>query len=198
VPQFEGVALRGIRAGAGSRGRARARRSFVLRVSFASGETEFAPEGWSALLSYYMSCQGLADGVRVQWRVRNHAGESLTGLRSCYRCTAVTLREVGTSIECGYPPRAFGLALSLSPKIGSGEANMAVLGRGCLGRGGDSPEYVTYSRPSSGESEILEGLRGELGRDKVLWGWSSIRTSGEAEFVIHGPRGCTSRVSLGF
>ena len=37
-----------------------------------SDETEFAPEGWSALLSYYMSCQGLADGVCVQWRMRNH------------------------------------------------------------------------------------------------------------------------------
>lgn len=158
-------------------------------MSFASDETEFAPEGWFALLSYYMSCQGLADGVRVQWHVPNHAGESLTGLRSCYHCTPVTLRGVGTHIECGCPPRAFGLALSLSPEIGSGEADMVVLGRGCLGRGGDSPEYVTYLRASSGESEILEGLRGELGRDGVLWGWPSIRTSGEAKFVIPGPQG---------
>lgn len=102
-----------------------------------------------------MSCQGLADDVRVQWRVRNHAGEYLTGLGSCYHCTPVTLRGVGTRIECGCPPWAFGLALSLSPEIDSGEANMAV-----LGRGGDSPKYVTYLRSSSGESEILEGLRG--------------------------------------
>jgi hypothetical protein len=41
---------------------------------------------------------------------------------------------------------------------------MAVLGRGCLGRGGDSPEHVTYSRSSSGESEILEGpCKGSVG-----------------------------------
>jgi hypothetical protein len=33
-------------------------------------------------------------------------------------------------IECGCPPLAFRRALSLSPEIGSGEADMAVLGRG--------------------------------------------------------------------
>jgi hypothetical protein len=39
----DGVVSCGICGGAGSR--ARARRSFALRVSSASGETEFAPEG---------------------------------------------------------------------------------------------------------------------------------------------------------
>jgi hypothetical protein len=48
-------------------GRARARQIFVLRASSASGETEFAPEGWSAPLSYYTSHQDLANGVHVQW-----------------------------------------------------------------------------------------------------------------------------------
>jgi hypothetical protein len=48
-------------------GRARARRSFVLRASSALGETEFVPDGWSTPLSYYASHQELADGVHVQW-----------------------------------------------------------------------------------------------------------------------------------
>jgi hypothetical protein len=73
-----------------------------------SGETEFAPKGWSALLSYYMSHQGLADDVRVQWRERNHAGESLTRLWSCCHCTPAILHRVGTRIECGCLPMAFG------------------------------------------------------------------------------------------
>jgi hypothetical protein len=47
--------------------RARERQSFVLRASSASGEMEFAPEGWSVPLSYYTSHQELADDVRVQW-----------------------------------------------------------------------------------------------------------------------------------
>jgi hypothetical protein len=113
------------------------------------------------------SCQGLAVVVRVQWRVRNDAGESLTGLWSYYHCMPVTLRGVGMRIECGSTSLAFGLALSLSSEIGSGEADMAVLGLGCLERGRDPPERVTYSRLGSGESEILGGPRGELGRDRV-------------------------------
>jgi hypothetical protein len=41
-------------------------------VSLASGEAEFVPEGRSALLSYYMSREGLAGGVHAQWCMRNH------------------------------------------------------------------------------------------------------------------------------
>jgi hypothetical protein len=62
-----GVASCGIPEGAGSRGQAWARRSLHPRASSVSGETEFAPKGWSTLLSYYMSRQGRADGVHVQW-----------------------------------------------------------------------------------------------------------------------------------
>jgi hypothetical protein len=100
----------------GSRGRARARRSSVLRASSASGEGEFAPEGWSAFLSYYMSRQGLVDGVHVQRHVRNHIGESLTRLWSCYHYTPTTLRRVGARIKCGCPLVTFGrLATGLVP-----------------------------------------------------------------------------------
>ena len=102
-------------------------RVFVLRVSSASGETEFAPKGWSALLSYYMSCQGLADDVRVQWRVRNHDGESLTRLQPYCHYTPVALGRVGMCIECDCPLLAFGCTLSLSPEIGSGEAEIGAL-----------------------------------------------------------------------
>jgi hypothetical protein len=104
------------------------RRSFVLRVSSMSDETEFAPEGWSALLSYYMSCQGLADGVCVQWRMHNHAGKSFIRLWSYCHCTPVALDRVGMRIECGFPLLAFGCALSLSPEIGSGEVEIGSLG----------------------------------------------------------------------
>jgi hypothetical protein len=41
-------------------------------ASFTSGETEFTPEGRSALLSYYMFCQGLSGCVHTC----NHSGES--------------------------------------------------------------------------------------------------------------------------
>jgi hypothetical protein len=109
-----------------------------------------------------MFCEGLADGVHVQWCACNHAGESLTRLWSCLPLYTCNPARVGTRIECGCPPLAFRLALSLSPEIGSGEADM-----GCLGQGGDSPEHVAYSRPSLGESEISKGPRGELGRDGV-------------------------------
>jgi hypothetical protein len=61
----DGVASCGIHGGAGSRSRARARQDLYPRASSASGVTETAHEDWFALLSYYMSCQGLADNVRV-------------------------------------------------------------------------------------------------------------------------------------
>jgi hypothetical protein len=32
----------------------------------------FAPEGRSALMSYWMSRQGMAGGVHAQWPMRNH------------------------------------------------------------------------------------------------------------------------------
>jgi hypothetical protein len=40
-------------------------------------------------------------------------------------------------IECRCPSLALGHALSSSPETGSGEMDMAALGRGNLGRGGD-------------------------------------------------------------
>jgi hypothetical protein len=58
----------------------------------------------------------------------------------------ITLRGVGIHIECGCPLLAFGHALSLSPKMGSGEADMVARGRGSLRRGGESLERATYSR----------------------------------------------------
>jgi hypothetical protein len=49
-------------------------------------------------------------------------------------------------IKCGCPPLAFKCALSSSPKMGSGETDMVVLGQGILGRGGDGgPEFVRGS-----------------------------------------------------
>jgi hypothetical protein len=62
----DGVAPYGILVGAGSRGRARARRSLCLRARSVSGEVEFAPKGRFVLLSYYASHQGRTDGMRVQ------------------------------------------------------------------------------------------------------------------------------------
>jgi hypothetical protein len=53
-----GVASCGIRGGAGSRGQARVRQKRNLWVSLASDEAEFAPEGLSVLLLYYISIRG--------------------------------------------------------------------------------------------------------------------------------------------
>jgi hypothetical protein len=50
-----------------------------------------------------MSRQGLANDVRVQRRMRNHIGESLTRPRSCYHCTPATLCGVGARIKYGCP-----------------------------------------------------------------------------------------------
>jgi hypothetical protein len=47
---------------------------------------------------------------------------------------------------------------------------MGALRCGRLGRGGDLPEHVTYSRSSSGESENLKGSCGGLGRDEASLG----------------------------
>jgi hypothetical protein len=66
------VASYGIRGGAGSRGQARVRRKRYPRVSSTSGEVEFAPEGRSVLLSYYMSRQGMSGDVCAQQHMRNH------------------------------------------------------------------------------------------------------------------------------
>lgn len=63
---IDSVASCRIRGGVGSRGRARARRKRYPRVSLTSGEVAFVPEGRSVLLSYYMSRQGMAGGVRAQ------------------------------------------------------------------------------------------------------------------------------------
>jgi hypothetical protein len=73
------------------------------RASSASVVMEFAPEGWFAPLSYYMYRQGMADSMRVQWRMRNHVSKSLTRPRSCCHCTPVALPGVGTHIECDCP-----------------------------------------------------------------------------------------------
>ena len=64
------VASCGIHGGEGSRGRER--RSLYPRTSSALGETKFAPEGRSMLLSYYVFHKGLSGGVLM----RNHDGES--------------------------------------------------------------------------------------------------------------------------
>lgn len=66
------VASYEIRGGEGSRGRARARHKWYPRSSLASGEAEFAPKGRSALLSYWMSREGMTGGMRVQWHMCNH------------------------------------------------------------------------------------------------------------------------------
>jgi hypothetical protein len=59
-------------------------------------------------------------------------------------------------IECSCLPTALRQALSLSPEAGSGEANMAVLGRGSLGRDRDSPELTSCPRQASSEAEFWE------------------------------------------
>jgi hypothetical protein len=125
-----------------------------------------------------MSCQGLADDVRVQWRVCNHAGESLTRLRSCYHCTPANLRGVGTCIECGCLLVSFGrLATSF-----------ILLARDGLERGRHS--FPGVGEPRSGRRPAHTYVPSEigLGRGRVL-GRPSRGTSGEAEFVIPGPRG---------
>jgi hypothetical protein len=87
-------------------------------------------------------------------------GEPLTRPRSCCHCTLAALRGVGTRIECGCPPAAFGRALpqvlSLSPETGSGEVNMATLGQGSLSRDRDSPKPTSRPKSGSGEAEFWE------------------------------------------
>jgi hypothetical protein len=64
----------------------------------------------------------------------------------------------------------------------SGEAEMGAIGCGRLERGRDLPEYVTYSRMSSGEPKILKDPReGGLGRNGASLGEATDVTSGEAE-----------------
>ena len=58
-------------------------------------------------------------------------------------------------IECGCPLLALGHALSLSPKTGSSEADMAILGRGNLGRGGDGIPKVWEARARSARARDL-------------------------------------------
>jgi hypothetical protein len=72
--------------------------------------------------------------------------------------------------------------LSFSPETGSGEAEMGVPGCGRLGRGGDLPEYVTYSRSSSSKLDILKGpCWGQFGQDGASLGEALDVTSCEAE-----------------
>jgi hypothetical protein len=52
----DGVALHGIRGGAGSRGLVWARRILLPRLSLASGEAELALEVLVRVPSYYASC----------------------------------------------------------------------------------------------------------------------------------------------
>jgi hypothetical protein len=71
-------------------------------------------------------------------------------------------------IECGCLPMALGQAVSLSPEAGSGEADMAVLGRGILVQDRDSLELMSCPRQGLGRGRVLgRPLKG---------------TSGEAEF----------------
>jgi hypothetical protein len=58
---------------------------------------------------------------------------------------------------------------------------MGAPGCGMLGRGGDLPEYVTYSRSSSGEPEILKGPCGGLGRNGASLGEAPDVTLGKAD-----------------
>jgi hypothetical protein len=74
-----GVALHGIRGGAGSRGLVQARRILHPRLSLASGEAELVLEVLVHVLSYYTSRQDLSGIVRT----RNDVDESLTILWSC-------------------------------------------------------------------------------------------------------------------
>jgi hypothetical protein len=60
--------------------------------------------------------------------MRNHVGESLTRPQSYCHCTPIALGRVGVRIECGCPPLAFRHALSLSPEVDSGEADMVASG----------------------------------------------------------------------
>jgi hypothetical protein len=80
-------------------------------------------------------------------------------------------------------PLAFEHALSSSSETGSGEADMAVLGRGSLGRGGDGSPRVWEVRArwrSVRACDLLrdrarvsrrfrKALAGGLGRDEALW-----------------------------
>jgi hypothetical protein len=72
-----GVAFCEIHGGAGSRGRAWANSTYSSPCSETGDQglrarRSFAPEGRSALMSYWMSRQGLVGGVHAQWRMRNH------------------------------------------------------------------------------------------------------------------------------
>jgi hypothetical protein len=125
-----------------------------------------------------MSRQGLADDVRVQWRVRNHAGESLTRLWSCCHCTPVTLRRVGTRIKCSYLPVAFG-------RLATSFVLLAWYG---LGRDGHSFPRVGEPRSGQRSARTYAPSKIGLGRGGVL-DRPSRGTSGEAEFLIPGPRG---------
>jgi hypothetical protein len=60
---------------------------------------------------------------------------------------------------------------------------MGAIGCGRLERGRDLPEYVTYSRMSSGEPKILKDPcgGGGLGRNGASLGEATDVTSGEAE-----------------
>ena len=66
-------------------------------------EEELAPEVLVHVLSYYASRQGLSGGLRM-------------------------CNDVGVRIQCGCLPTALEQALSLSPKAGSDEVDMAALG----------------------------------------------------------------------
>jgi hypothetical protein len=101
--------------------------------------------------------------VRVQWRMHNHVGESLTRPRSCCHCTPAALRGVGTRIECGCPLVASGClpqVLSLLPEMGLDEADMASQGWGSLGRDGDLPKLTPHLKSGSGEAEFWVDPKG--------------------------------------
>jgi hypothetical protein len=156
VPQFEGVSFHWICGRVGSRGRAWARRSL-------SRGRDLRQARWRLCLrADPRSCLIICPvrGRQTTCTCIIMVGESLTRLWSRRHYTLANLRRVGTLIQCGCPPVAFGRALpqllSLSPKMGLGEADMASMGSGSLGRDGDLPELTPCLRSSSGEVVFWE------------------------------------------
>jgi hypothetical protein len=122
-----------------------------------------------------MSRQELADGVRVQWRVCNHAGESLTRLRSCYHRTPANLRGVGTCTECDCLLVSFGrlaTSLILLTRDGLERGGHSFPGVGSLGRDGDLLILVSRPKSGSGEAKFWADPRGDFGRGGVHDSWS--------------------------
>jgi hypothetical protein len=127
-------AFRGIYGGAGSRGQAQARRSLSQGRALSRARQSLHPRaGLRPCLLHVLLGAGRRHACIVVACVIM-VGESLTRERSCCHCAPTALRGVGTPIEWGCLPAAFGRALphvlSFSPETGSCEEDMVVLGEG--------------------------------------------------------------------